>query len=59
MTKRGVFITLEGGDGAGKSTQAKLLQQSLLSANVDVLTTREPGGTPQAERIREIGRAHV
>lgn len=53
MTK-GVFITLEGGEGTGKSTQAKLLQQALAAAGVDAVTTREPGGTPQAERIRQI-----
>lgn len=53
MTK-GIFITLEGGDGTGKSTQIKLLQQALSAASVDVLTTREPGGTDQAERIRNL-----
>ena len=53
MTK-GIFITLEGGEGTGKSTQIKLLQQALSAAGVDVLTTREPGGTDQAERIRDL-----
>lgn len=53
MTK-GIFITLEGGEGTGKSTQAKLLQQALLAAGIPALTTREPGGTDQAERIRQI-----
>ncbi len=53
MTK-GIFITLEGGEGTGKSTQIGLLQKALSAAGVDVLTTREPGGTPQAERIRNI-----
>lgn len=52
--KNGVFITLEGGEGTGKSTQAKLLQQALSSAGVDVITTREPGGTEQAEKIRHL-----
>ncbi len=53
MTK-GTFITLEGGEGTGKSTQIGLLRKALGAAGVDVLTTREPGGTPQAERIRNI-----
>jgi dTMP kinase len=52
--KKGVFITLEGGDGTGKSTQIKLLQQALSASGVDALTTREPGGTDQAERIRNL-----
>jgi dTMP kinase len=54
MTKKGLFITLEGGEGTGKSTQVKLLQQSLAAAGVDAMTTREPGGTDQAERIRNL-----
>lgn len=53
MTK-GIFITLEGGEGTGKSTQIKLLQQALSSAGADVISTREPGGTDQAERIRNL-----
>jgi dTMP kinase len=48
------FITLEGGEGAGKSTQAALLSEKLRRADVDVLQTREPGGTPRAEAIREV-----
>lgn len=51
---KGIFITLEGGEGTGKSTQIKLLQQALLAAGKDVVTTREPGGTDQAERIRTL-----
>ena len=54
MTKKGLFITLEGGEGTGKSTQVKLLHQALAGAGIDALTTREPGGTDQAERIRNL-----
>lgn len=51
---KGIFITLEGGEGTGKSTQIKLLQQALADSGVSVITTREPGGTDQAERIRNL-----
>ena len=51
---RGRFITLEGGEGAGKSTQARLLADSLRARGHDVLLTREPGGTPGAEAIRTL-----
>lgn len=51
---KGLFITIEGGDGSGKSTQLRLLNQALSSAGIDVVMTREPGGTPQAERIRNL-----
>jgi len=50
----GLFIALEGGDGAGKSTQARLLAAALTEAGFDVVLTREPGGTPAAEAIRAI-----
>jgi dTMP kinase len=50
---RGHFITFEGGEGAGKSTQIQRLLQRLQSAGVNALTTREPGGSPKAERIRD------
>ncbi len=52
--KKGVFITLEGGDGAGKTTQIGLLKQALSVAGIPTLMTREPGGTDQAERIRNL-----
>lgn len=51
---KGLFITLEGGEGVGKSTQLKLLQAALLSAGVDIVTTREPGGSPGAEELRQV-----
>jgi dTMP kinase len=50
----GRFITFEGGEGAGKSTQAGLLARRLEGRGIDVLLTREPGGSPFAERIRGI-----
>lgn len=50
----GLFITLEGPEGAGKSTNREYLAERLTSAGCDVLLTREPGGTPLAERIREL-----
>lgn len=54
MTSRPRFITLEGGEGAGKSTQVKLLAASLSAANIPCLVTREPGGSPNAEAIRAL-----
>ena len=51
---RGYFITLEGGEGAGKSTQARRLAAALAASGVPVLRTREPGGAPGAERIRDL-----
>lgn len=54
MIKRGLFITLEGGEGAGKSTQIKRLAAWLELAGITVVTTREPGGSPEAEEIRSL-----
>lgn len=48
------FITFEGGEGAGKSTQITLLAEYLRQRGHDVITTREPGGTPDAEAIRGL-----
>ena len=51
---RGRFIALEGGEGVGKSTQVKALADALRMRGIDVLVTREPGGSEGAERIREL-----
>lgn len=50
----GLFITMEGTDGAGKTTQIKLLEEYLTGKGFKVVCTREPGGTPISEKIREI-----
>jgi len=50
----GLFITLEGPEGAGKSTNREYLAERLRAAGIEVLLTREPGGTPLAERIRDV-----
>ncbi len=52
MTPR--FITFEGGEGAGKSTQLRLLAGTLRARGIDVVTTREPGGAPGAETLRAL-----
>ena len=54
MTSRGKFISLEGGEGVGKSTQVKALAAALRSRGLDVIETREPGGSEGAEKIREL-----
>jgi dTMP kinase len=51
---RGRFISLEGGEGAGKSTQLKALADELRGRGIEVVETREPGGSDGAERIREL-----
>ena len=51
---RGVFITFEGGEGGGKSTQCKMLRDVLVARGHDVVLTREPGGSPGAEAIRAL-----
>lgn len=54
MTARGRFITLEGIEGAGKSTVAQALVRELAQGGITVRATREPGGTPLAERLRRL-----
>lgn len=56
--KPGLFIAFEGGDGAGKSTQAALLTQAMSDAGHTVLRTREPGGTPVGEKLRSLVLEH-
>ncbi|MEP3637467.1 MAG: dTMP kinase [Paracoccaceae bacterium] len=54
MTSKGVFISFEGIDGSGKSTQARMLRDHLVEQGQDVVLTREPGGSPGAEEIRAL-----
>lgn len=51
---KGLFITFEGGEGSGKSTQIRLLEKALNEAGKEVILTREPGGSPGAEEIRNL-----
>ena len=50
----GLFITFEGGEGSGKTTQINRLANSLTEVGHKVITTREPGGTPEAEKVRDL-----
>ena len=50
----GIFVTLEGGEGAGKSTQSRRLKEAIEAQGRTVLLTREPGGTPEGEKIRDL-----
>ncbi|MEE4278536.1 MAG: dTMP kinase [Halieaceae bacterium] len=54
MTERGLFITVEGGEGAGKTTALDYLERALTDAGVAVVRTREPGGTAMAEKLRDL-----
>ena len=54
MRARGLFITMEGGEGVGKSTNLAFLERFLNDNGVEVVTTREPGGTHLGEEIREL-----
>ncbi len=54
MTKKGLFITFEGTDGCGKSTQIEKITQYLLSKDLDLVVTRDPGGTDLGKKLREI-----
>jgi len=54
MKRRGLFITVEGVEGVGKSTNIAFLQDYLASRGVDLVLTREPGGTPMGEKIRDF-----
>ena len=53
-TKKGVFISFEGGEGVGKSTQIDLIKNDLISKKFKVVSTREPGGTKEAEELRKL-----
>jgi dTMP kinase len=54
VASRGKFISLEGGEGVGKSTQVHALAKALRECGIDVLETREPGGSEGAEKVREL-----
>jgi len=54
LPKKGLFISFEGGEGAGKSTQIRILAETLRSRGLEVVVTREPGGSPGAEAIRHV-----
>ena len=54
MVPNGIFITLEGPDGSGKSTQVENIKEFFTKAGRDVVVSREPGGTPISEKLRGI-----
>jgi dTMP kinase len=54
MQSRGLFLTIEGGEGVGKSTNIKYMAEALKEKGVDLVVTREPGGTKLAESIRQL-----
>ncbi len=54
MSRSGLFISFEGGEGAGKSTQIRRLAETLGARGLDVVVTREPGGSPGAEAVRHV-----
>ncbi|MFA7275518.1 MAG: dTMP kinase [Pseudobdellovibrionaceae bacterium] len=54
MAKQGLFITFEGGEGAGKTTQCRRIKSALEERGFEVVLTREPGGVPEAEKIRDL-----
>ena len=53
-SRKGIFISFEGGEGVGKSTQIDLLKKVLVNKKFNVLSTREPGGTKEAEELRKF-----
>jgi dTMP kinase len=53
-TKSGLFITFEGGEGCGKSTQAKILYRKMQKVNIPCVLTQEPGGTPLGDEVRDL-----
>lgn len=54
MNPRGLFITVEGGEGVGKSTNIAYIRQQLEAAGTELMVTREPGGTPLGEELRDV-----
>ena len=53
-SRKGIFISFEGGEGVGKSTQIELLRKDLINSKFNVVSTREPGGTKEAEELRKF-----